>query len=422
VEDLICGVGFPARHLAGSIWQAGKPAPQGLIIHQTDILELGRGREIMGMLFIDGNEAVAMGAVYAGCRFFSAYPITPATSLLTAMLDRLPPAGGVVIQGEDEIAAIGYCLGASMAGWKVMTATSGPGLSLYSENISFAIAGEIPIVIVNVMRQGPSTGAATLGADGDIQFMRWCCSGGFPVIVLAPSDVRDCFTLTVRAFNLAERFRCPVFLASNKEVGITRETMDMDKVEKPAMLGRTLHTSGPFLPFAVREGEDVPTFLPVGGAVPVRQTSSTHGADGYITTDPFVIEAGVERLKRKVESHADSFTFLDFEPKEGARTLIVTYGITGRAAKAAAAMMLEEAGRPVSVLVLKTLWPVPEERIQEAAKDLDRVLVVEMNLGQYVHEVRRVLCGVRVDFCGKMDGRLITPREILEAMSCDRSA
>jgi 2-oxoglutarate/2-oxoacid ferredoxin oxidoreductase subunit alpha len=367
----------------------------------------------LGLLFIDGNEAMAMGALYAGCRFFAAYPITPASTLFAAMLDRLPAAGGVVLQGEDEIAAIGYCLGASMAGMKVMTATSGPGMSLYSENISFAIAGEIPVVIVNVMRQGPSTGAATLAADGDVQFMRWGCSGGLPVIVLAPGEVSDCFTLTVHAFNLAEQFRCPVMLASNKEIGMTRETIDMDEVEKPIVLARTLHLSGPFLPFGIGEGKDVPAFLPIGGPAPVRQTSSTHGADGFITTDASTIQAGVERLQRKIESCGESLAFFELERREGARMLIVTYGITARAARAAAAAVLNETGRPISVLALKTLWPVPQHLLLKAAEGMERVLVVEMNLGQYVHEVRRVLCGVRVGFYGKMDGRLIAPAEIM---------
>jgi 2-oxoglutarate/2-oxoacid ferredoxin oxidoreductase subunit alpha len=367
----------------------------------------------MGLLFIDGNQAVAMGALYAGCRFFAAYPITPASTLFSAMLDRLPGVGGTVLQGEDEIAAIGYCLGASMAGMKVMTATSGPGISLYSENISFAIAGEIPIVIVDVMRQGPSTGAATLAADGDVQFLRWGCSGGLPVIVLVPGDVPACFTLTIHAFNLAEQFRCPVFLASNKEIGMTRETVDMENIEKPRVIDRILHESGPFLPFAVDEGKGVPAFLPVGGSVPVRQTSSTHGTDGYLTTDPVAIRAGVERLQRKIESCAETLTFFDLDRREGARTLLVTYGITARAARAAALAILTETGSAISVLALKTLWPVPERLLREAAEGMERVLVVEMNLGQYVHEVRRVLCGVRVDFYGKMDGRLIAPLEIM---------
>ncbi|HYA03434.1 MAG TPA: pyruvate flavodoxin/ferredoxin oxidoreductase [Syntrophobacteria bacterium] len=367
----------------------------------------------MRLLFMEGNEAVAMGAIHAGCRFFAAYPITPATSLLDAMLEALPSVGGTVLQGEDEIASIGYCLGASMAGLKVMTATSGPGISLYSENISFAIGGEIPIVIVNVMRQGPSTGSATQGADGDIQFLRWGCSGGLPVVVLAPVDVRDCFTLTVHAFNVAERLRCPVFLASNKEIGMTRETLDMATVERPQVVERTYHASGPFLPFEVRPGEDVPQFLPIGGPTPVRQTSSTHGPDGYITTDPAEIQAGVERLQRKVESQLPSFTFFDLERQQGARTLLVTYGVSARAGRAAVKILARDHGLPVSLLVLKTLWPVPESVIRAAAQGMDRVLVVEMNLGQYVHEVRRVLCPRKVDFHGAMCGRLISPAEIM---------
>ncbi len=376
----------------------------------------------MALWFLEGNVAVALGAIHAGCRFFASYPITPASSLLSAMLDWLPPAGGIVIQGEDEIASIGASLGASMAGMKAMTATSGPGISLYSENISFAVGAEIPIVIVNVMRQGPSTGAATLGADGDIQFMRWGCSGGLPVIVLAPVDLRDCFTLTVHAFNLAERFRCPVFLASNKEIGMTRETLDLETVEKPPVIERSLHASGPFLPFGLRDGADVPDFLPIGGAIPVRQTSSTHGATGFITTDPVEIQASVERLQRKIESHVESFSFFDLEEVADAKTLIITYGITARAARVAARRAMEDAGKPVSLLALKTLWPVPEHVITAAARKAGRVLVVEMNLGQYVREVQRVLCGTRVDFLGKMDGRLISPGEILHEVLRDQPA
>ena len=177
----------------------------------------------MSLSLMEGNEAVAWGAFDAGCRFFAGYPITPATSIYDSMLQLLPPAGGIVLQGEDEIASMGYCLGASMAGRKAMTATSGPGISLYSEHISFAIGSEIPLVIVDVQRLGPSTGSATRAADGDIQFLRWSNSGGLPVICLAPVDVRDCYLLTIQAFNLAEEYRCPVFIASNKEIGLTRE-------------------------------------------------------------------------------------------------------------------------------------------------------------------------------------------------------
>ena len=367
----------------------------------------------MGLLFIEGNQAVVMGALYAGCRFFASYPITPASTLLSDMLEALPPVGGIVMQGEDEMASMGFCLGASMAGMKAMTATSGPGISLYSENISFAIGSEIPIVIVNVMRQGPSTGSATRGADGDIQFMRWGHSSGLPLIVLSPVDARDCFTLTVHAFNLAERFRCPVFIASNKEIGMTRETVDMASIEKPHVLDRTPHTSGPFLPFKVPKYKDVPPFLPIGGKFPVRQTSSTHGADGYITTDPVEIGSSVNRLKMKIESKVETFSFFELDRQEGASLLLVSYGVTARAARAAIAQ-LRRTGIAVSLLVLKTLWPVPEAVLHKAALDVDRVLVIEMNLGQYVLEVQRVLSQHRVDFYGKMCGQLITPAQIVE--------
>ena len=240
----------------------------------------------MAYSLMEGNEAIARGAIAAGCRFFAGYPITPATTIYHNMLNLLPPLGGICLQGEDEIASIGFCLGASMAGLKVMTATSGPGISLYSENISFAIGSEIPIVIIDVQRLGPSTGSATRGADGDINFLRWGSSGGLPVIVLAPVDVADCFALTMHAFNLAEEFRCPVFVASNKEIGMTRESIDLPALDIPDVVERCAAPAGqPFFPFHVDKGQQVPDFLPIGGKVLVRQTSSTHGAEGYITTD-----------------------------------------------------------------------------------------------------------------------------------------
>ncbi|MBU0768714.1 MAG: pyruvate flavodoxin/ferredoxin oxidoreductase, partial [Proteobacteria bacterium] len=255
----------------------------------------------MGFCLMEGNEAIAWGAIASGCRFFAGYPITPATTIFNTMLKLLPPLGGICLQGEDEIASIGYCLGASMGGLKAMTATSGPGISLYSEHISFAIGSEIPIVIVDVQRLGPSTGSATRGADGDIQFLRWGNSGGLPVIVLAPVDVRDCYLLTIKAFNLAEEFRCPVLIASNKEIAMTRENIDMDALDTPKIIERTPPPAGkPFIPFEAPLESKTPYFLPIGGDVIVRQTSSTHGADGYITTDSDEIARVQDRLKTKL--------------------------------------------------------------------------------------------------------------------------
>ncbi|MFC1829756.1 pyruvate flavodoxin/ferredoxin oxidoreductase [Thermodesulfobacteriota bacterium] len=371
----------------------------------------------MSFSLMEGNEAVARGAIAAGCRFFAGYPITPATTIFSNMLELLPPLGGICLQGEDEIASIGYCLGASMAGLKVMTATSGPGISLYSEHISFAIGSEIPIVIVDVQRLGPSTGSATRGADGDIHFLRWGNSGGLPAIVLAPVDTRDCFNLTFEAFNLAEEFRCPVFVASNKEIAMTRESVDTATFIKPELQKRTAPPpETPFLPFAVPIGRSVPYFLPIGGEVLVRQTSSTHGANGYITTNADEISNMQDRLYKKLTASIERFSFHDTYLADQAETLIITYGVTARAAKEVFNNR-KNRRKPVSLLVLKTLWPVPEKLIKETAEKVKRVIVAEMNLGQYVREIERILPKKKVDFLGQMDGRLITPSQIEEVVT-----
>jgi 2-oxoglutarate ferredoxin oxidoreductase subunit alpha len=370
----------------------------------------------VGQGLYDGNEVTARAALAAGCRFFAGYPITPATGIFNRMLALLPPVGGTVLQAEDEIAAVGCCLGAAMAGLKAMTATSGPGVSLISENISFAIGSEIPLVIVNVQRLGPSTGSPTRGADGDVQFMRWGSSGGLPLIVLAPADLRDCFSLTITAFNLAETYRCPVFLAANKEIAETKENVDLGRLPRPEVVDRPRPPADrPFLPFATATGRDVPGFLPIGGPTLVRQTSSTHGANGYITADPDEIAGMNARLGRKLQAAVEGFSFAEAAVAPAADTLIVTYGVTARAAKAAA-KRLKAAGRPISLLILKTLWPVPAALIRRHARSVDRVVVAEMNLGQYVREIRRVLPGQTVAFCGRMDGQLITPGQIQAAV------
>ncbi|MBM3300247.1 MAG: pyruvate flavodoxin/ferredoxin oxidoreductase [Deltaproteobacteria bacterium] len=372
----------------------------------------------MALTLMDGNEAVAWGAFDAGCRFFAGYPITPATGIYSTMLRILPPAGGIVLQGEDEIASLGFCLGASMAGYKAMTATSGPGISLFSENISLAIGSEIPVVIVDVQRLGPSTGYATKGADGDIQFLRWGNSGGIPPIVLAPVDVADCYTLTIHAFNLAERFRTPVFVAPSKEIGMTRESVDFDRLvaSRPAPVERLPNPSdSPYIPFRVAAGEDVPRFAPIGGETISRQTSSTHGEEGYITSDSSVISAQVARLYRKIEATVDEFSFYQADTADGSETLVITYGVTSRAARRACVELRAE-GRSVSQLFLKTLWPVPETLIRNIAEPYRRILVVEANLGQYVREVEHVLKNKTVDFLGVMDGRLIEPVRIKEVL------
>ncbi len=369
----------------------------------------------MALSLMEGNEAIARGAIAAGCNFFAGYPITPATTIFNTMLKMLPPRGGICLQGEDEIASMGYCLGAAMAGKKPMTATSGPGISLYSEQISFAIGAEIPLVIVDVQRLGPSTGSATKGADSDIQFLRWGSTGGVPVIVLAPCDVEDCYVFAVHAFNYAEEFRCPVFIASNKEIGLTKESFDLGSINLPPLFERKLFTGKDYHPFAALPNEP-PPFLPIGGRTLVRTTSSTHGPDGYITNDPEVIAQSQERLRDKILDSRERIALFAEDTQPGAKTLLISYGVTSRAVEQAV-KALREQGVPASTLTLKTLWPAPEELLIEKAEQYDRIILFEMNLGLYVTEIQRILCGKTVEFYGQMNGVLITPRKIVEVVA-----
>jgi 2-oxoglutarate ferredoxin oxidoreductase subunit alpha len=368
----------------------------------------------MALSFMEGNEALARGAIAAGCDFFAGYPITPATTIFNNMLKMLPPIGGICVQGEDEIASMGYCIGAAMAGKKALTATSGPGISLYSEQISFAIGSEIPLVIADVQRLGPSTGSATRGADSDIQFLRWGSTSGVPVIVLVPKDALDCYVLAVHAFNYAEEFRCPVFIASNKEIGMTKESFDLDSVTLPPLFERQLFSGENYIPFEA-EPDKAPPFLPIGGKTLVRQTSSTHGPDGYITIDPDVIAQNQDRLRNKVHSARNRITLFEEDIKENCDTLIISYGITSRSVEEAA-KILETKGKNISTLSLKTLWPVPEALLIEKAKRFERIIVIEMNLGQYINEIKRVLCDKKIEFYGQMNGVLITPAKIMEVI------
>jgi 2-oxoglutarate ferredoxin oxidoreductase subunit alpha len=368
----------------------------------------------MALTLIEGNAAVARGALAAGCTFFAGYPITPASTIFSHMLELLPPRGGICVQGEDEIASMGYCIGAAMAGRKVLTATSGPGISLYSEQISFAIGSEIPLVIVDVQRLGPSTGSATRGADSDIQFLRWGSTSGVPVIVLAPKDALDCYHLTIQAFNFSEEFRCPVFIASNKEIGMAKESVDISRFKQPSLVNRTLYRGQHFKPFSAEPNKS-PEFLPIGGKTLVRQTSSTHGPDGYITIDPDLIAENQERLRNKILDARSRLSLYEADLQEGADTLVISYGVTSRAVDEAC-RQLQKKNIPVSNLSLKTLWPVPEQLIKQTARPYKTIIVSEMNLGQYVREVKRILPDKQVRFYGQMNGLLISPRKLAEVI------
>lgn len=367
--------------------------------------------------FVDGNTATVRAALDAGCDFFAGYPITPATSILTECLRELPPRGGVVVQGEDEIASIGMCLAASMAGRRAMTATSGPGMSLFSETIGLAVMGEVPLVVVDVQRMGPATGGATTSADGDVQFARWGTSGGYPLPVLAPYDVRTAYLVTRHAFALAERLRTPVVVLSSKDVGMTRQTVDLDaeRAGAPSPSRRVFAGPAPFVPYRVERPGDVPAFSPIGGEHRVRFTTSLHDEHGEITGDPAKIAAKLTHLERKVTEDTEGVVLAEQDLTEDAETLVVAYGVAATGAREAVDDVRAHGGR-ASLLTLLTLWPFPDRMVREAARGARRVVVPEHNFGQVAREVQRCAPGREIVRVRRIDGGLVTPAAVAAAI------
>jgi 2-oxoglutarate ferredoxin oxidoreductase subunit alpha len=363
---------------------------------------------------INGSQAIVRGAIHSGCTFFAGYPITPATDILLNMIRELPKVGGIAIQAEDEIASMGFCIGAAMTGRRVMTASSGPGISLYSENIGLAIMGEVPMVIVDVQRMGPATGGATTVAQGDIQFLRWGTSGGYPVIVLSPTNVPECYSLTCKAFDLAERFRLPVFLATDKETALTLATVEVEAFENIPVRERiNAPAESEFIPYRVTAPDEVPPLSPYGGAHILRFTTSTHDEHGQLTKAAEKVHKLNERLAAKVESHVDEIAMVKADLQPGAETLVISYGVTTRAVEEAV-RTARERGRLVSALTIYSLWPVPEKEIKELLVGIRKVIVPELNLGQYRREVERLVHDeVEVMGINRVDGELISPEEIL---------
>ncbi|MBN1564933.1 MAG: pyruvate flavodoxin/ferredoxin oxidoreductase [Anaerolineae bacterium] len=364
--------------------------------------------------FVNGADAIARGALAAGCDFFAGYPITPATPILLHMIRELPKIGGVAIQGEDEIASIGMCVGAAMAGSRTMTATSGPGISLYSETIGMAIMGEVPLVIVNVQRMGPATGGATTVSQGDIQFMRWGTGGGYPVIVLAPTDVADCYRLTMRAFDLAEQFRVPVFLATDKETVASNATVDLaDYEDMPVRARKMTAEAEHFIPYHINQPDDVPAMAHFAGPHIVRFTASSHDERGYLSKRPADVGALNNHLWHKVIDHVDEIALVEADLQPGADTLVLSYGITALAAEEAV-MQARAAGVSVSRVTVRSLWPLPENALRAALAGHTRIIVAELNQGQYMREIERLACDEQqVIGVQRVDGGLIAPEQLI---------
>lgn len=368
-------------------------------------------------VLLQGNEAVVEGALRAGCRFFAGYPITPATEISEALSVRLPSLGGTFIQMEDEIASMGSIIGASLAGTKSMTATSGPGFSLMQENIGFAVMAEVPCVVVNVMRGGPSTGLPTLPAQGDVMQTRWGTHGDHPIIVLAPTTVRECFDLTVRAFNLSERFRNPVILLMDEVVAHMREKVILPDEAEIEVVDRMRPKVPPewYIPYENTPG-GVPAMANFGEGYRYHVTGLTHDVRGFPTERPDEIGPFMARLFRKISQNMAEIQHGEFYRTDDADIVVIAYGSVARSAKRAV-IDAREQGVKAGLLKLNTIWPFMRHAVEQVLQRARVLVVPEMNIGQISREVKRVNEGrAKVLGVNKMDGTMITPGEILKTV------
>jgi 2-oxoglutarate/2-oxoacid ferredoxin oxidoreductase subunit alpha len=365
---------------------------------------------------LQGNEAVVEGALRAGCRFFAGYPITPATEISEVLSVRLPKVGGTFIQMEDEIASLGAVIGASLAGTKAMTATAGPGFSLMQENIGFAVVAEVPCVIVNVMRGGPSTGLPTSPSQGDVMQARWGTHGDHPIIVLCPSTVKECYDLTIKAFNFAERFRNPVILLMDEVIAHMREKVILDG-EGIEIVERARPKVPPewYVPY-----EDTPMGVPAmadfGEGYRYHVTGLIHDTRGFPTERPDEIGPFVTRLFRKISQHLGAIHLGEFYQTDDADITVISYGCVARSAKRAV-REAREAGIKAGLLKLNTIWPFMRSAVTRILETAHTLIVPEMNFGQISREVKRVNQGkARVRTLNKVDSTIITPDEILQVI------
>lgn len=363
---------------------------------------------------MQGNEACIDGALAAGMRFYAGYPITPSTELAELSAEKLPRVGGKFIQMEDEIAGIAAAIGASLTGKKSMTATSGPGFSLKQENIGYAAIAEIPVVIVDVQRGGPSTGLPTSPAQGDMMQAKWGTHGDHPVIALCPSSVRETFDLTVRAFNLAEKYRMPVLLMMDEVIGHMREKIEIPDASEVQIIDRNHPTCSPkeYIPYKA-EKNLVPPMANFGTGYKYHVTGLVHDESGFPSNSTVVADKLIRRLVNKVELNKEDIITWEEENTEDADIIIFAYGCVARAARTAM-KTLRDKGIKIGLFRPITVWPFPEERLIELSKKVKTIIAPEMNLGQMVLEVER-LCDkhTEVQRLNKVNGEIIYPEEII---------
>ena len=367
--------------------------------------------------FIQGNEACAEGALYAGCRFFAGYPITPSTEIAEVLSTRLPRLGGKWIQMEDEIASISAIIGASLAGQKTLTATSGPGFSLKQEALGYACLAEVPCVIVNVMRGGPSTGYPTGPSQSDVMQAKWGTHGDHPAVVLTPSTVPEIFTETVRAFNLAEKYRTPVLIFYDEIVGHMREPVELPEPGDLEIIDRVKPTCPPeeYLPYDT--SVEVAPLAAYGEGYRFHVTGLNHNDDGFPTNDPAKIGEGCERVVRKIDNNIDDICCNEEFGLDDAEVGLFAFGSTARSARFAARTARDELGIKTGLLRPLTLWPFPEKAVREMAGKVKAIIVPELNLGQMIYEVQRCAPGVEVVGINRVDGEPIKPKQIIEAIA-----
>ncbi len=369
---------------------------------------------------LQGNHACALAAIHAGCRFYAGYPITPSSEIAETMSAELPKVDGLFIQMEDEIASMGAIIGASAGGAKVMTATSGPGFSLKQENLGYAALTEIPSVIVNVMRGGPSTGMPTRPAQGDIMQARWGTHGDHPTIALTPWSVEEVYAETIRAFNLAELLRTPVIILFDEVIGHLVETVDLARFENPDITDRKWADGKieGFRPYA-DPGDGVPAMARPGDGRRVHTTGLSHGEDGFPTQDAELVAQFMARLLGKIETHRKEIERVDIRSCDDADVVIVAYGITARAAYRAVET-LRQRGVKAGLFRPVTLWPFPEDAFKKVAERARLVLVPEMNAGQLILEIERLVSGkTRVAGVNLYFGDPITPQQIVETAEAE---
>jgi len=363
---------------------------------------------------VQGNEACAAGAIAAGCRFFAGYPITPSSEIPERLSIYLPQVDGVYIQMEDEIASMGAIIGASLAGAKSMTATSGPGFSLMQENLGYACIAEVPCVVVNVMRGGPSTGLPTYPAQGDVMQARWGTHGDHPIIALCPSSVRECFTLTIKAFNYSEKYRTPVILLMDEVVGHMREKVAFPEPGQYEIIDRVKPSVPPewYLPYEDTSFGVSPMGI-FGEGYRYHVTGLIHDIRGFPTLRQDEIEPFLLRLFRKISTHFDDIQMVESYELDDADLVLIAYGCVARSAHRAMVEARAQ-GLKVGLMRLITLWPFPRRFVEPLTKAKKTLLVPEMNMGQISREVKRVNQGMTsVLTLNKVDGTIIYPKEIL---------